>query len=114
MANSKDPEIVEVEYWENRVDGPYEPREIGAGDWRDADIVQDLDGLTMYSNDLAYQESHSKSAPDWSLGCEARDSNNRVVLTFGGEPPRPFKEALLEGRILYGIAIARDEQRHGI
>ena len=99
--------------WDARVDGPDEERHIVEGDWRDKDYAVELHGLTMYSNDLSYQESHSKSAPDWTLGCEARDSNNRVVLTFGGEPCSPFKEALLEGRILYGCVIARDEQRHG-
>lgn len=114
MASSKDPKIIEVEYWKDRVDGPYEPREIVAGDWRDKDYLSQMDGLTMYSNDLDYQESHSKSAPDWSKGCEARDANNRVVLTFGGEPPYPYKEALLEGRLLFGSVIARDCQRHGI
>jgi|SRR6185369_5223807 len=114
MANSKDPEIIETEVWEERVDGPYEAREIVAGDWRDADYVVEMDGWTMVSNDLAFQESHSKSAPDWSLGCYAVDSNNRTVLTFSGEPCTPFKEALLEGRLLHGVMVARDHQRHGL
>lgn len=100
--------------WDERVDGPNEERHIVEHDWRGKDYVIQLDGLTMYSNDLDYQESHSKSAPDWTLGCEARDANNHVVLTFGGEPCEPFRSALLEGRILYGVAVARDEQRHGI
>lgn len=105
--------IIEVALWPDREDGPNQERGIVEGDWREGDIIQELDGLTMYSNDLNYQENHASSAPDWSLGCEARDSNNRVILTFGGEPPRPFKEALLYGRVLYGCAIARDQQRHG-
>jgi hypothetical protein len=100
--------------WDERVDGPDEERKIVEHDWRDRDYVIQLDGLTMYSNDLEYQENHASSEPRWELGCEARDSNNHVVLTFGGEPCEPFRAALLEGRILYGVAVARDEQRHAI
>lgn len=107
-------ETVEIDIWPDREDGPNEERHIAAGDWRDGDYIEDLDGLTMYSNDLEYQENHASSEPRWELGCEARDANNHAVLIFGGEPCEPFRAALLEGRVLYGIAIARDEQRHGI
>jgi hypothetical protein len=100
--------------WDERVDGPDEERKIVEHDWRDRDYVVQLDGLTMYSNDLEYQENHASSEPRWELGCEARDSNNHVVLTFGGEPCEPFRAALLEGRVLFGVAGARDCQRHAI
>lgn len=111
MAEQQIPFTVEVETWPDKVTGPNDERDVVEGDWRDPDIIEDLDGLTMYSNDTGYRPG-SGIAPDWSKGCEARDEHNHVVLTFGGEPCSPFKEALLQGRVLYGIAIARDEQRH--
>lgn len=99
--------------WDTRVDGPNAERGIMKDDWRDPDRVQLLQNLTLYSNDLEFQESHSKSAPDWSAGVEARDDRNRTVLSFPGEPPEIIKQAVLEGRILEGVIIARDFQRHG-
>ena len=106
-------QTLEFPYWPERVDGPDRERNIVGGDWRDKDYLTRFDGLTLYANDLDYQESHSKSAPDWSQGVQARDSNNRVILEWKGEPSEDIKRALLEGRILYGAMIARDEQRHG-
>jgi hypothetical protein len=85
---------------------------VAEGDWRDEDRALRCQGYTAYSNDLQYQESHSKSEPDWSLGGEIRDSSNRVVDTFKGEPIKVIKQAILEGRLLYGVLVARDLQRH--
>lgn len=104
---------ITTDVWTTRVDGPNEERSILAGDWRDADRIQPLKGLTLYSNDLAFQESHSKAEPDWSLGCEARDDRNQVVMAFPGEPPQFIKECLLAGVLLYGVIVGRDQQRHG-
>jgi hypothetical protein len=106
-------ETLSFDVWPERVDGPNEERGILEGDWRDPDRIQCLDHLTLYANDLDYQESHSKSAPDWSMGVEARDDQNRTVLTFGDDPPEIVKQCVLEGRILLGVLIGRDEQRHG-
>lgn len=86
---------------------------IREGDWRDEDRVLLLSHLTCYSNDLEYQESHSKSEPDWSMGVELRTDQNRTVATFHGEPPEVIKRAVLEGRILEGLIVARDYQMHG-
>ncbi len=107
-------ETLTFDYWPERVDGPNEERHILAGDYRDRDYLTRFDGLTLYANDLSYQENHSKSAPDWSMGVQARDSNNRVILEWKGEPSEDIKRALLENRILYGAILARDEERHGI
>jgi hypothetical protein len=106
-------EILSFPVWKERVDGPDAERFILAGDWRDPDRVIALNGLTLYSNDNTYQESHSKGEPDWSMGVQARDDQNRVILEFPGEPPAFIKECLLAGVLLEGILIGRDFQRHG-
>ncbi len=103
--------IITTVYEEKRtsVDDP----SIAPGDWRDPDKALECQEYTCYSNDLAFQESHSVSAPDWSLGGEIRDSKNQVVDKFGGEPIQVIKDAILEGRLLVGCLVARDFQRHG-
>jgi hypothetical protein len=102
-------ESFQFKVWNQRVDGPNEERQIAAEDWRDPDRVQHLDGIRVQSNDLDWQESHNKSEPDWSAGFYGMDQQGRKVDLLA-----IFKQACLEGRVLYGIAIARDEQRHGI
>ena len=105
-------EMIETKVWLDRREHA-DDDSILEGDWRDPDLIQRLNHLTLYANDLDYQESHSKSAPDWSMGVQARDDNNRVVMEFKGEPPDIIKQAVLNGRILEGVIVARDYQRHG-
>ncbi|HTJ57021.1 MAG TPA: hypothetical protein VL418_05585 [Devosiaceae bacterium] len=111
MAKAKY-EDVTTRVWNERREHADDPNVL-EGDWRDPDRVLHADGLTAYSNDLDYQESHSKSEPNWELGGELRNSDNHVVDTWQGEPIKVIKQAILEGRVLFGCLVARDLQRHG-
>lgn len=102
-------QTIQTDYWPDRVDGPDKERQIAEGDWRDGDRILRLDGIRVQSNDLAWQESHSKSEPDWSLGFYGMDERGRQVDLL-----EIFKRACVEGRVLYGPIVARDEQRHGV
>lgn len=102
---------VSVRIWDETRHHEDDPT-VKENDWRDPDRALVCEGYTVYSNDLDYQESHSKSEPDWSLGGEIRDSRNRVIDTFKGEPIQVIKQAILEGRLLYGALVARDLQMH--
>ncbi|SRR6266849_5065686 len=99
---------VEFKVYSDRVDGPNEEREILEGDWRDPDRWLNLNGIRVQSNDLAFQESHTKVEPDWSLGFYGMDERGHQVDLM-----QIFKQACLEGRVLAGIIVARDMQRHG-
>lgn len=84
-------------------------------DWRDADRVLILDGARVRSTDTAF-EAHQKAVePDWSEFDTILqwNDNSHQPVNLGREPAPIFKDALLNGLVLYGVLIARDEQRHG-
>lgn len=78
------------------------------GDWRDKDKTLRLHNIRVQSNDLDWQESHKSSTPDWSAGFYGVDEQGRQIDLL-----QIFKDACLEGRVLEGIVVARDLQRHG-
>ena len=84
-------------------------------DWRDPDRVLVLDGARVRSTHQAY-ESHSAAVePDWSEYDTILqwNDNSHQPINLGRDPAPIFKEALLNGLVLYGVIIARDEQYHG-
>lgn len=97
-------------------------RQDGVYDWRDPDRVLILDGARVRTEDEAFNR-HDRSAavePRW----DEFDSFLQWNTAAGGHPayetmslgrnPHPiFKQALLEGRVLYGCIICRDPQQHG-
>src|SRR5881392_3286303 len=97
----------QVDIYPDRVDGPNEERHIVAGDWRDPDRVQLLDGLRVQSSDRDWQENHSSSEPDWSAGFYGVDVAGRTVDLLA-----VFRDAVLNGLVLCGVVVARDESRH--
>src|SRR5260221_7307772 len=90
---------------EEKVFGPDEERGIAAGDWRDPDALLLLDGLRVYTRDETLP-------PDWSQGAYLMDNATGKTFDLGPNPLAVFRQAHDEGRVLYGVIIARDEQRH--
>lgn len=97
-------------------------RQDGVTDYRDPDRILVLDGARVYSRDTAFN-IHDRSAavePRWDehdsyLMWNARTEHHRESETYnlGRNPPQIFKDAFLNGLVLYGVIIARDEQQHG-
>src|SRR5258707_6481555 len=89
---------------------------IQPGDWRDPDKWLILDGSQVVPNDAAWRghELGTGVEPDWSQGWQIMGpGHTQPILARGqGVPPSPLKEACLEGRVLFGVIIARDLQRH--
>lgn len=84
-------------------------------DWRNADIIFRLDGARVRSADGSFNSHTGAVEPDWSeydTYLQWND-NSRQPINLGRDPAPVFKQALLEGRVLYGVIIARDEQFHG-
>lgn len=84
------------------------------GDWRDPDRILVLDGARVRTKDQAF-ESHSAAVePDWSEHDTYLmwNDNRHQPVNLGRDPAPIFKEALLNGLVLYGVVIARDEQFH--
>jgi hypothetical protein len=82
-------------------------------DWRDPDHSLVLDGLRVYTRDSQYNQHQGAVEPRWEENdTYLMDSNGQVKVNLGRNPAPIFKQCLLEGRVLYGIIIARDEQSH--
>jgi hypothetical protein len=114
---------VSLPIWEKRTDGPDKARSIAEGDYRDPDLILDLTGAQVYPVDAEPRAAE----PDWDQGWELRwgdrdfvnvapdrpiNPNTRMTFKGKGQPPEIVRRAYLEGRVLYGMIVARDEQRH--
>lgn len=109
----------------DKVVGPDDLWQVAEGDWRDPDIVMPLDGAQVYPTDA--ESSHSE--PDWDKGWELRwgdrdfievppdrpiNPNTRLTFKGTGVPPDPIRRAYLEGRVLAGVIVCRDQQKHNV
>lgn len=90
-------------------------RQDGVRDWRDPDRVLVLDGARVRSRDTAV-EGHEQGAanePNWAeYDTYLMWNDTMKTENLGRNPPSIFKEAWKNGLVLYGVIIARDEQRH--
>lgn len=99
-----------IPIWPDRVYGPNAERHIAAGDWRDPDEAFDFDGCRVGVHDPNVKGA---SEPDWSKGWYLWRGNEDQKLWEGmSRPPEFLVRAFLEGRVLYGVLVARDEQKH--
>lgn len=92
----------------DKVFGPSDTWNVPANDWRDGDEILILDGCEVYARD----ENSVRADVDWSKGWWLQRGDQQVGFESAGEPPAIFKQAFLEGRVLFGAIIARDLQRH--
>jgi hypothetical protein len=86
-------------------------------DWRNPDIVVNLDGARIETKDEAFRAHQGGVEPDWGKGWYAwKDNGGQTQILFesSGEkhPPSWVRTAKLEGRVIYGSIILRDEQFH--
>lgn len=96
-------------------------RQDGLRDWRDPDRFLVLDGARVQTDDAAFR-SHDRNSsvePRWDefdshLIWNSGTADHAAYSTYnlGRNPPQIFKDALLNGLVLYGVIIARDEQMH--
>jgi hypothetical protein len=108
-------EDVTVRIWRDTRHHEDDPA-VAESDWRDPSVSVDIEGAVMVSDDPAWRghEQGSGVEPNWDLGChlEAPGVSQRHIMTFKGEPPEPFKSALLNGLVMRGVVVAEDRQRH--
>ena len=106
---------------DEKISGPNKERKIAERDWRDPDLTLVLDGARVYTRDVAFNSHDPQSSvePRWDendayLMWNSATADHRANETYnlGRNPPEIFKKAFLEGRVLYGVIIARDEQQH--
>lgn len=112
-----------IETHPERVDGPNQRWNVAAGDWRDADLILPLGGAQLYPVDAEPRGAEPDWSQGWSLRWGERDfievppdrpvnPNTRMYFRGTGEPPEILKRAYLEGRVLFGVIVARDLQQH--
>ena len=87
-------------------------------DWRNPDVLVNLDGARIEVRDESFRMHAGPSEPDWSKGYYAWKDNagqTRILFESSGDkhPPEWVRTAKMEGRVLYGVIILRDEQYHG-
>jgi hypothetical protein len=105
--------------WDSQVDNNHPDakerkiRQDGLRDWRDADEVFVFDGLRVRTEDKVFESRGGSVEPRWDeFDTFLMDDNGRVKMNLGRNPAPIFKDALLNGRVLYGCLISRDEQAH--
>ena len=109
-------EIVETVLYLEKETGPLPERGIAAGDWRDPDITLDCrGGWRVRSRDVAV-EGHEQGAanePDWAeFDTYLMNNTTFQTINLGRNPAPFFKQCWKEGRVIYGVLVGRDEQRH--
>jgi hypothetical protein len=114
----------EIKYrvWEGQVRGTDpDAKERGINspsDWRNSDILVNLDGARIEVRDEAFRAHQGPNEPDWSKGWYCWVPNGgqtKILFESSGEkePPSWVRTAKMEGRVLYGTLVLRDEQHHG-
>lgn len=113
MAAEK--EVVSITIWKSKRWHADDPA-VAEGDWRDASAYVSIEGARMVSDDAAWRghEQGTGVEPDWTKGChlEAPGRAQKNIMQFAGEPPEPFKSALLNGLVMRGAVVAEDQQFH--
>ncbi len=108
-------QTISVDVWTTKRTNADDPS-VREGDWRDPSVWVDIEGARMVSDDAAWRghEIGTGVEPNWDLGChlEAPGPAQKNIMQFKGEPPEPFRSALLNGLVMRGAVVAEDQQRH--